>query len=154
MTLAICGILCLLLHITVLGFIFSDLFAGVRKAKKAGIMRTSEAYKRTIGKIARYYNMLIPLTLVDCMQVAIIFYLHWYYGFDIPMLPVFTALGTCYIGFVEIKSIFEPVDVKEKKHQEDFLRTLKALSDDAGKRSEVLAAINVLVGAMNSNKEK
>ena len=44
-TLLICGAVLLFLWVTVLGLIFSDLWAGVRKAKKAGVYRTSDGYK-------------------------------------------------------------------------------------------------------------
>ena len=63
-TLLICGGVLLFLWITVLGLIFSDLWAGVRKAKKAGVYRTSDGYKKTIDKMARYYNMMLPAGFV------------------------------------------------------------------------------------------
>lgn len=117
----------LLFYIVTLGLIFSDLWAGVRKAKQRGEMRTSEAYKRTVEKISKYFNMLFALTLVDCVQVAVLFFLYREYGYDIPMLPVFSFIGTCYVGFVEVTSIIEPSNVKEQKQQEDFIRILKKL---------------------------
>ena len=51
-----------------LGLIFSDLWAGVRKAKKAGVYRTSDGYKKTIDKMARYYNMMLPLAMMDTIE--------------------------------------------------------------------------------------
>ena len=47
----------LLMYITILALILADLWSGVRKAKKRGEFRTSDGYKRTIDKKARYYNM-------------------------------------------------------------------------------------------------
>ena len=126
-TLIILAAIVLLFYLTVLGLIFLDLWAGVRKAKKRGEMRTSEAYKRTIEKVSKYFNMLFALTLVDVVQVGLLFFLYREYGYDIPMLPVFSFVGTCYVGFVEVTSIMEPSDVKEKKQQEDFVRLVTKL---------------------------
>ena len=64
-TLLICGGMLIFLWVTVLGLIFCDLWAGVRKAKKAGVYRTSDGYKKTIDKMARYYNMMLQLTIMD-----------------------------------------------------------------------------------------
>ena len=126
-TLLICGGVLLFLWITVLGLIFSDLWAGVRKAKKAGVYRTSDGYKKTIDKMARYYNMMLPLALMDTVVNGIVFYLHYFYHYDLVMLPWFSFVGAGYVAFVEITSIMEPVDVKEKKNQQDYIRALKAI---------------------------
>ena len=137
----ICGGLVLLLYTTVLSLIFCDLWAGIRKAKKRGEYRTSEGYKRTISKIAKYYNMLLALTAVDIVQISMLFYLHIGYGYDIPMLPLFTLVGTLYIAFVEIKSIKEPANVKELKQQEDFKRMCMSLAKDYGHPEEMIMDI-------------
>ena len=71
-TLLICGGVLLFLWVTVLGLIFSDLWAEVRKAKKAGVYRTSDGYKKTIDKMARYYNMMLPLALMDTSLKVIV----------------------------------------------------------------------------------
>ena len=97
----------LFLWVTVLGLIFSDLWAGVRKAKKAGVYRTSDGYKKTIDKMARYYNMMLPLALMDTAVNGIVFYLHYFYHYDLVMLPWFSFVGAGYVAFVEITSIME-----------------------------------------------
>lgn len=129
-TLIIVGAIVLLLYIVTLGLIFLDLWAGVRKAKQRGEMRTSEAYKRTIEKVSKYFNMLFAMTLVDFVQIALLFFLYREYGYDIPMLPVFSFFGTAYIAFVEVTSIMEPSNVKEKKQQEDFVRLVTKLATE------------------------
>lgn len=142
----ICGGLVLLFYTTVLSLIFCDLWAGIRKAKKRGEYRTSEGYKRTISKIAKYYNMLLALTAVDIVQISMLFYLHIGYGYDIPMLPLFTLVGTLYIAFVEIKSIREPADIKEKKQQDDFRRMVVSIardhSDPEKLAQDIMSALN------------
>ena len=129
-TLLICGGVLLFLWVTVLGLIFSDLWAGVRKAKKAGVFRTSDEYKKTIDKMARYYNMMLPLALMDTAVNGIVFYLYYFYHYDLVMLPWFSFVGAGYVAFVEITSIMEARDVKERKNQQDFLVMVKALVGD------------------------
>ena len=46
------------------------------------------------------------------------------------MLPWFSFVGAGYVAFVEITSIMEAHDVKEKKNQRDFLMTVKAIVGD------------------------
>lgn len=149
-TLIFCGILVVLFYIIVLGLIFADLWSGVRKAKQRGEYRTSDGYKRTIDKIAKYYNMMLALTLVDVAQLSIIFFTHWFYGYDIIMLPWFTAIGMLYIAFVEIKSIREPADIKEKKQQDDFRRLVVQMAKDHEHPEEVLKDV---MDALSEKKE-
>jgi len=128
--LIVCGCIILLFYIVALGLIFADLWAGVRKAKQRGEYRTSEGLKKTVGKINKYFAMHFAMTLVDAVQISLLYMLYREYNYDIPMLPVFTLIGVLYEAFVEIKSITEPANIKEKKLQEDFRRLLQhALSE-------------------------
>lgn len=92
--------------------ILADLWAGVRKAKKNGVARSSYGYKRTIDKIGRYYNVMIALTVIDAMQAASVWYLETYYQCAIPLFPFITLLGGVGIGLIEIKSIYEKAEDK------------------------------------------
>lgn len=143
MTLIFCAAVVLLFYVVVLGLIFSDLWAGVRKAKQRNEMRISEAYRRTIAKISQYFNMLFALTLVDVVQLTLIFFLYWFYGIDVVMFPWFTFLGATYVGFVEVKSIGEPSNVKEKKQQEDFKRLLLELAKNEDMREKVINLLQI-----------
>lgn len=140
-TLIIVGCLVVLFYVIVFGLIGADLWSGVRKAKKRGEMRTSEAYRRTIDKLNKYYNMLIALTFVDAVQIGLIFFLWHEYRYDIPMVPLFTLFGTFYISFVEVKSIMEPSNIKEKKAQEDFIRIIREIARNQDLKERVLAII-------------
>lgn len=100
------------IYIMVLFAILADLWSGVRKAKKNGIARSSYGYKRTVDKIARYYNVMLALTVIDVMQMASIWYLETYYEFKFPMFPFITLLGAMGIGMIEIKSIYEKAEDK------------------------------------------
>lgn len=114
------GVLLLVMYIINYGFIFADLMAGVRKARKAGVARTSEGYKRTIDKLAKYSNAMFGLTLVDAIQFSVCYALYHYYDMDIVLLPWFTTGCVAYIGFVEIKSICEPYDEKERRQMKNI----------------------------------
>ncbi|WP_270256424.1 phage holin family protein, partial [Parabacteroides distasonis] len=88
----------------------ADLCSGIRKAKLRGEVRSSYGFKRTVDKLARYYNLLIALTVVDCMQMAGIWYLDIFYGYHIPIFPVVTMIGAIGLGIIEVKSIFEKAE--------------------------------------------
>lgn len=132
LTLMICGGIMLLMYVIILALIFADLWAGVRKAKIRGELRTSYGYKKTIEKIAKYYNMAFALSLVDVLQITVIFFLYYFYEVDLWMIPWFTAFATGYVAWVEIHSIWEPADMKEKKQQEDYAAALLALANQVG----------------------
>jgi hypothetical protein len=105
------------IYILVLLMIFADLWAGIRKAKQRGEVRTSYGFKRTVDKLAKYYNALIALTLVDAMQVALIWYLDSFYGYHIPIFPIVTLIGAVGICLIEIKSIYEKAEDKVQLDQ-------------------------------------
>jgi hypothetical protein len=134
----ICGGIMLLMYIAILVLILADLWAGVRKAKKRGEYRTSDGYKRTIDKIARYYNMTFAMSLIDVVQVAIIFFLYYFYEVDIWMIPWFTLFATGYVAWVEVHSIWEPADIKEKKQQQDYTKALLAVIEQYGGAEKVI----------------
>ena len=92
--------------------ILADLWSGIRKAKRLGEARTSYGYRRTITKIAQYYNVLIALTIVDAMQMSAIWYLESFYEHKIPMFPFITLIGAILLCFIEIKSIYEKAENK------------------------------------------
>ena len=54
-------VLMFLEYLLVLIAVLADLVSGVRKAKQMGLARRSKAFRRTIDKLARYYNALFAL---------------------------------------------------------------------------------------------
>lgn len=101
--------------LTPLFFIGFDFWAGIRKAKQRKERITSDGWRRTVNKIARYYNMLFALVVVDCMQMSGVWYLDNYYDYHIPIFPFITLLGAMVVGTIEIRSIFEKAEEKEKR---------------------------------------
>lgn len=140
-TLMFCGGLIFLCYVIILALIFCDLRAGIKKAKKRGEFRTSDGFKRTIEKISKYFNMTFALTVIDFFQLALIMFLFHFYQIDIIMLPWFTMIAMGYVGFVEIKSIWEPADIKEKKLQADYRRAILALIKEYGGIDKVLEVV-------------
>lgn len=140
-TLIVCGFVVLLFYIVALGLIFADLWAGVRKAKQRGEFRTSVGYKKTVGKINKYFAMHFAMTLVDAMQIALFYVLYSEYGHDIPLLPVFTFISVLYEAYVEITSITEPANIKEKKQQDDFKRLLQQALSEGNLRERLISLI-------------
>jgi hypothetical protein len=100
------------LYILVLFAILADLWSGVRKARLNGIVRSSYGFKRTVDKIARYYNMLLVLTVVDAMQMTAVWYLATYYDYRMPLFPFVTLIGAIGLALIEIKSIYEKAEDK------------------------------------------
>ena len=53
------------LLLTPLGFSMLDFISGVRKARQRGERITSDRYRRSVKKVAGYYNLLLALVVVD-----------------------------------------------------------------------------------------
>lgn len=107
------------IYMLVFFLVIADLCSGVRKAKQRGEMRSSYGYRKTINKIARYYNALLALTIMDCMQMGCLWYLHNYYECKLPIFPFVTLMGALGIGFIEIKSIYEKAEDKIKNEYQE-----------------------------------
>jgi len=131
--------------------ILADLWSGVRKAKLRGEVRSSYGYKKTIDKIARYYNALIALTVIDAMQMGGIWYLDNYYGWTIPIFPVVTLLGALGMSLVEIKSIYEKADEKVKG---DYKEVALLASEIAKHKADPTEIAQAVVEYMNKGVKK
>lgn len=121
--------------------ILADLWSGIRKAKIRGEVRSSYGYKKTIDKIARYYNALIALTVIDAMQMGGIWYLDNYYGWTIPIFPVVTLLGALGMSLVEIKSIYEKADEKVKGDYKEIALLATEIAKHKSDPKEIAAAV-------------
>lgn len=112
-------------YLLVLCAVLADLASGMRKARRRGEARRSKALRRTVEKLATYYNALIALTVIDAMQMSAIVYLRVACGYDdLPLLPAMTLLGSIGIAIIEVKSIYEKAEEKEQRNMEDAARTL------------------------------
>lgn len=139
------------IYIEVFIMILADLWSGVRKAKARGEVRSSFMYKKTIDKIARYYNAMIALTVIDCMQMGGIWYLDGYYNWSVPIFPIVTLLGALGTSLVELKSIYEKADEKVKGDYQDVALLVAEIAKHKADPSEVAAAI---IEYMKNNRLK
>ena len=136
--------------ITPLVFIALDFWAGTRKARVRGEEITSEGWRRTTYKISRYYNMLIPLLVIDAMQVLGFWYLNTYCDWHMALFPWMTTLGAIVIGAIEIKSIYEPADAKESKEMRQIAEFAQAVAVHKSDPAEIAKAV---ISYMDDNKE-
>ena len=56
--------------------IFLDFWAGIRKARARKERIRSDKMKRTVQKVARYYNAILAMVLMDAVQIAGFVFLH------------------------------------------------------------------------------
>lgn len=117
-------------YFLVLAAAAADLASGLRKARRRGETTRSRALRRTVDKLARYYNVLIVLTVVDAMQITAAVFLRTVEGYDVPTIPVFTLIGSLGMAFIEVKSIFEKGNDKEKQQLAELVSLLESIADN------------------------
>ena len=115
-------------YFLVLAAAAADLASGLRKARRRGETTRSRALRRTVDKLARYYNVLIVLTVVDAMQITAAVFLRTVEGYDVPTIPIFTLIGSLGMAFIEVKSIFEKGDDKEKQQLAELVSLLETIA--------------------------
>lgn len=142
------------IYIEVFIMILADLWSGVRKAKIRGEVRSSFGYKKTIDKIARYYNALIALTVIDVMQMSGVWYLDGYYGWSIPIFPIVTLLGALGISLVELKSIYEKADEKVKSDYKDVAALAVEIAKHKTEPNEIAQAVVEYINKGNIKEEE
>jgi hypothetical protein len=120
--------------------VIADLWSGVRKAKINGVARSSYGFRRTIDKLARYYNLLLALTVVDAMHMSSVWYLDTYYSYTkLPMFPFITLLGAIGICIIEIKSIYEKAE--DKVRIENVANMAGKIITNKDDMSEIIKAV-------------
>lgn len=137
--------------LTPLFFISFDFWAGVRKAKQRNERMTSNGWRRTVDKIARYYNMLLALVVIDCMQISGVWYLDNFYDYHIPIFPFITMLGAMAVAIIEVKSILEKAEDKAKKQVADIAELVGEIVKQKMSPAEIAA---IIIEYINKGKEK
>lgn len=131
----------LLMLVTPLVFIALDYWAGIRKAKKRGEAIRSDKMKRTVDKVSRYYNGIFAMMVLDCIQIAMFVFLHLFNGWVAWTVPIFTFAGVAFVAAVEIKSIYEPADMKESHEMKEVAELAKAIAGHKNDPEEIAEAI-------------
>lgn len=135
--LCVCYLMCVLA-------VALDLISGVRKAKARGEYRSSRKLRLTVEKLVKYLNMLAVLTCIDAVQVLSFFILAAQSGKAFVMLPVFTGLGTIFVCFIELKSIYEKNTDKRKAEIEDTAKKIKEVLLDETNRELIKSLLEKL----------
>jgi len=129
----------------VLVLIFLDLWSGVRKAKQKHEYISSYGFRKTINKIARYFNVLFAVTVIDVMQMLAIFEIKQNAAMSlIPVLPLFTFLAAIFIGIIEIKSIYEKTEQKDKAKAEEAARIINEALKNKDAKDVIINILNAI----------
>lgn len=129
------------MYVVIVFLVAMDLWSGVRKAKKRGEARMSFGYRRTIDKLAKYFNTIFVVAVVDLVFLISPIY----EGLTvIPAFPYITAIGVIFIGFIEFKSIQEKAEDKLRFKSTSMLAgKIIANKDDISKIvEEVMSYLN------------
>ena len=130
-----------ILLFTPLVFIGLDYWAGIRKAHKRGEPIQSDKMKRTVDKISRYYNAILAMMVVDLIQITGFVFLYLFNGWSAYTFPVFTLGAVLFVADIEIKSIYEPADVKEQSEQREAAQLAKVIMEHKNDPKEIAQAV-------------
>ena len=97
--------------------------------------------KRTVDKVSRYYNGIFAMMVLDVIQITMFVFLHLFNGWGAWTVPIFTFGSVCFVAAVEIKSIYEPADVKESREMKEVAELAKAIAAHKSDPKEIAEAI-------------
>lgn len=123
-------------------FIALDFWAGIRKAKARRERIKSDKMKRTIQKVARYYNAILAMAVLDATQIAGFVFLHIFNDWTLYTFPFFTLIAVVFVAAIEIKSICEPASEKEQREIKEVAELLKNLIHHGTDARELASAID------------
>ena len=126
---------------TPLIFIALDYWSGIRKARKRNDPIRSDKMKRTVDKVARYYNAILAMVVLDIIQISAFLFLHVYNGWSAYTFPLFTLIAVLFVAAIEIKSIIEPADAKESRELKEVTELAKAIASHKNDPKEIAEAI-------------
>lgn len=118
-----------------------DFWAGIRKAHARGDRIRSDKMQRTIQKLSRYYNAILSMLVLDCVQIAGFVFLHIFNGWTLYTFPLFTLIAVLFVASIEIKSIWEPADAKESREMKEVTELAKAIATHRSDPKEIAEAI-------------
>jgi dipeptide/tripeptide permease len=133
-------------------FIALDFWAGIRKAKKRHETIRSNKMKRTADKVARYYNVILAMLMLDIMQIGAFIFLWRFNGWELYTFPVFTLIAVMFVAAIEIKSIVEPADAKESREMKEVTELAKAIAEHRSDPKEIAEAIAEYLNASKESK--
>lgn len=129
-----------------------DLWSGVRKARQRGEYRSSYGLRKTVEKLARYFNMMLVLTVIDAMQMLAVSHLNPQVSFSFPIVPFLTIIGAIFVGIIELKSIYEKNEDKDKGKYQDAAKLVKQIGNNK-EAKEIIASVVEYLKTDNKNKD-
>ena len=123
-------------------FIALDYWAGIRKARQRGEKIVSDKMKRTINKVSKYYNAILAMLVLDCVQIAGFVFLHTFNDWSAITFPFFTMIAVFFVAAIEIKSIVEPADAKESRQMKEVTELATAIAAHRTDPKEIAQAIS------------
>lgn len=132
------------IYILVLIMVLLDLWSGIRKAKQRKEYASSYGLRRTFDKLAKYYNVIIALTVADLLQMGFLWHYNVTNNANVPLLPFVTAIGAFFVCFVEIKSICESADKKMKGQYQEAAKQISEVLKHKDKAAMIGALLSEL----------
>lgn len=131
--------------------IFLDFWAGIRKARARRERIRSDKMKRTVKKVARYYNAILAMVLMDAVQIAGFVFLHIFNHWTLFTFPIFTLLAVLFIAAIEIKSICEPASEKERREVADVAELARQIASHGTDATQIAREIAEYLTQHNHN---
>lgn len=135
---------------TPLLFIALDYWSGIRKSKKRGLPIESNRMKRTVDKVACYYNAILAMVVIDVIQIGAFIFLHLYNGWSAYTFPAFTLLSVLGVAAIEVKSILEPADAKERRDMHEVVQLATEIAKHRTDPQEIAQAVATFIN-QNTN---
>ena len=131
--------------------IFLDFWAGIRKARARKERIRSDKMKRTVQKVARYYNAILAMVLMDAVQIAGFVFLHIFNHWTLFTFPLFTLIAVLFIAAIEIKSICEPASEKERREVADVAELARQIASHGTDATQLARDIAEYLTQNNNN---
>lgn len=131
--------------------IFLDFWAGIRKARARKERIRSDKMKRTVQKVARYYNAILAMVLMDAVQIAGFVFLHIFNHWTLFTFPLFTLIAVLFIAAIEIKSICEPASEKERREVADVAELARQIASHGTDATQLARDIAEYLTQHNNN---
>lgn len=131
--------------------IFLDFWAGIRKARARRERIRSDKMKRTVKKVARYYNAILAMVLMDAVQIAGFVFLHIFNHWTLFTFPIFTLIAVLFIAAIEIKSICEPASEKERREVADVAELARQIASHGTDATQIAREIAEYLTQHNHN---
>jgi len=133
----LCALVIFICFLALLAAMATDLVAGVQKAKKLGVARTSTGYKKSCDKARKYFPTFAIAAFMDVVTCII------------SPFPIFCIVWTLYLCFCEFKSVREKAFEKAEIRKQD--RTMQVILEN---KDDIARAVVDILKAEKEGGEK